>query len=159
MRHVSVSNPFSQGTWDHCWKREQKDWKSQSQWIIIVTWCALNLTGQLHILTDNSCDCIQALARQKSRHGRGKCLEAPPEYLLTTDDCWERKRQFSSGRGYSCDSGWACTRAHTGSIRKLAALGLQFSGPAPAYHTWSPQFSREHKERKRKWNKKSNLYL
>lgn len=87
-----------------------------------------HLTGQLYILTDNSCDCMQALARQKSRHGRGRCLESPaPEYLLTAGDCWERKCQFSSGRGYSWDSGWACTHAHIAALRKLYRLNMEES--------------------------------
>ena len=44
---------------------------------------------------------------------------------MTTDDCWEGKHQLSSGRGYSRDGGWACTHAHTGSIRKLYRLNME----------------------------------
>lgn len=56
--------------------RELKEYESQRKWIITVKQCVLDITGQLHLLTDNSCDCIHKLKPDKNPNTEWGCGKA-----------------------------------------------------------------------------------
>lgn len=57
MEHLPTIHFFSQRTRDYYGLGSQRTVKAR-KWIITVKQCVLDTTGQLHILTDNSCDGI-----------------------------------------------------------------------------------------------------